>query len=183
MLDDFTAKRALRHLFTYKMRSENLYKARGYKLSNIRLDRAGDNINNAVKEFSMHNGVQLESSPPYASQSNCAAERLVQEHWTRVRVLLFFANLPMFVWPEAIVRGNWLRNRGPSSRKGGLHTNKALGPQFEDRVLQVSLICSFILRSDTISVKNLLPRSIYGHFVVMISGTVLLNVCIHIASH
>ncbi len=39
-------------------------------------------------------GINLEPSPAYAKQSNSAAERLIQERWTRARVMLFACNLP-----------------------------------------------------------------------------------------
>lgn len=45
-------------------------------------------------------------------------ERLVQENWTRARVLIFATNLPRNLWSEALYHGNWLRNRLPASRLG-----------------------------------------------------------------
>ena len=48
----------------------------------------------------MHS-IHLEASPSYAPKSNGVAERLIQEHWTRNRTLLFASNLPNIVWGEA----------------------------------------------------------------------------------
>lgn len=70
-------------------------------------------------EFCRTFGISLEYSPAFAAQSNGTAERLIQEHWTRARVLLFASTLPTNLWAEAISHGNWLRNRLQSRRIGG----------------------------------------------------------------
>ena len=66
----------------------------------------------------MQNGIKLEYSPIYASESNGAAERLIRELWTKARVLLKAADLSNFLWGEAISHVNWLCNRFPASRIG-----------------------------------------------------------------
>ena len=47
------------------------------------LDGAGENTSGAVRDFCKHHGIGFEPSPSYMPQSNGAAERLIQEHWTR----------------------------------------------------------------------------------------------------
>ncbi len=61
----------------YKNHSENQLQVYGTKLTNIRLDRAGENLSNIVKQFCFENGISIEPSPARAPQSNGAAERLV----------------------------------------------------------------------------------------------------------
>lgn len=73
---------------------ENKLLHRGYRLTQIRMDKAGENTTNELLQFCTENGIALELSPAYASQRNGAAERLVQEHWARTRVLMFDADLP-----------------------------------------------------------------------------------------
>lgn len=103
-------------LMDFKFSSEAELQMFKVKLTNIRLDRAGENFPKIVKEFCLANFIHLEPSPAYAPQSNGSAERLLQEQWTRARVLLFSANLTKFLWPEVISHANCLRNRPPASR-------------------------------------------------------------------
>lgn len=65
---------------------------------NLRLDRDGENFANKVKEFCTHHGIGFESAPSFAPQSNVAAERLVQEHWIRARLMLFAAKFYKAMW-------------------------------------------------------------------------------------
>ena len=106
-------------LVEYRTRSEVELQGFNLKLTNIRLDQAGEKMSQAVRTFCISNGTHLETSRPYDRPSNGAAERLIQEHWTRTRVLLFSANIATKLWPEAVNHGNWLRNCVPSSKLHG----------------------------------------------------------------
>ena len=192
VLDDFTAKsdvyllkarsELLDTFFEYKARSENELQDYGFRLTNIRMDRAGENLSNAVKEFCKHHGIGLEPSPAYAKQSNGAAERLIQEHWTRARVMLFASNLLNYLWPEAVTHGNWLRNRLPASRINGDIPIKRWDPC--SRINYAKLLefgapgFAYIYREDTTKGKKLLTRSVFGYFVGMASDLVLIKVFI-----
>jgi len=169
-------------LVAYKNRAEVELQEKGYRLSNIRMDRAGENLSNNVKIFCTQHGIGLEPSPAYAPQSNGAAERLIQEHWTRARVMLFGQNLPQTLWPEAILHANWLRNRLPSSRlKGGiplLAWDSKLRVNYSDLLEFGSPGFSFIYYKTTAKGKKMNPRSTFGHFVGMDSSTRLAKVYI-----
>lgn len=56
------------------MRSEVELRKSGLKISNIRMDRAGERTSDVVKLFCLSNGIKQETSPPFAPQSNEAAE-------------------------------------------------------------------------------------------------------------
>ena len=103
-------------LAKFKHRAEIELQMYDTKLTNIRFDRAGENLPNTVKEFCSENGAHLEPSPAYAAQSNGCAEGVIQEHCTRARALLFSSNLSKYVWSEAILHANGLRNRLPAFR-------------------------------------------------------------------
>jgi len=64
----------------YKTKSEAEQFLRGLKLRNVRLGGAGENTSTAIQSFCRQHGIRLQYSPPYASESNGGAERLVQEH-------------------------------------------------------------------------------------------------------
>lgn len=98
------------------MHCEVELKHRVLVLSNIRLDRAGENSSNIVQYFCMTNGIRIDNSPAYASQINWVVEMMIGKHSTRARVLLKAANLPNFLWGEILSHGSWLRNRLPASR-------------------------------------------------------------------
>ena len=63
--------------------NEQLFKthpnAPGLRMFRIRLDRVGEHSSLNVHTHAMENGIILEYSPPYGTQSNGAAESLIQE--------------------------------------------------------------------------------------------------------
>ena len=99
--------------------AQNNFPAQGYTVKQNRWDNAGENTSKAVVQFCNNNGIKIEPSPPYGPEGNGAAERIVQEHWNRARMLMFSSNLPQQLWVEALRHAKWLRNRLPFSRLGG----------------------------------------------------------------
>lgn len=59
----------------------------------ICLDKAGKHCSNEVTTFRRENGMKMDYSPPYASQSNGSSERLIKELWKVTRTILFDAKL------------------------------------------------------------------------------------------
>ena len=149
-------------------------------MQNVRLDRAGENSSDFFVEFCKSHGISLDFSPPYASESNGAAERHIQEHWTRAGVLLFASQLPNSLWAEGIAHGNWIRNRLPVKRIGGGIPTLAWDPS--SRIDFTSLLelgqpgFAFIYRLKALPQKKLLRRAAFGHFVFMHSDTTILRI-------
>ena len=178
-LDDNTARSAVYFL---RQRSELLAALQQYKalvenelpfrMLEVRLDKAGEHCSDLVTAFVRHNGLKMEYSPAYASQSNGASERLIQELWKVARTMLYEAKLDIKLWAEAISHANWLRNRLPAQRVNlripyTLWTGAR--PDFSV-VLQFGQPgYAFQYRSDTARAKKFLPRSVFGHFVGMAS--------------
>ena len=81
-------------LIDYKKYSETHFASTGYRIQSLRLDQARENVKGEVASFCRQQGIHLNPSPPYAPESNGTAERIVQEHWTRARVLMFASKLP-----------------------------------------------------------------------------------------
>lgn len=105
---------------------------------------------------------------------------MIQEHWTRARVLLYACKLPFSLWSEAINHGNWLRNRCPSERIRGKIPLLQWDP--ESRI-DFSLIpafgqpgYAFIYRSSTVPHKKFIPRSHFAYFVRMKSDTTIMRI-------
>lgn len=110
ILDDFTAK--------FDVMLLKIKSGFGLKLANIRMDRAGESLVQVVKIFCSCNGIRLETSSPYAPQSNGTEERLIQEHRTRARVVMFDSNLPNELCPQVIEHDFATANYLPSHKLG-----------------------------------------------------------------
>ena len=167
--------------------SLQLFKARSelefdnvYRLKNTRLDRGGENKGADVTNFCKAAGAKLDFSPPHASESNGAADRLIQEQWKGARVLLFTSKLPQNLWAEAISHFNWLRNRCPSDRIDGriqiLEWNPRTRIDFHKVPVFGQSGYAFVYSSKTVAHKKFLPRSVFGHFFGMHSDTTIIRV-------
>lgn len=100
-------------LRTYKNVAGNeVYPPRG--MLSLGLDNAGEKSSDQFRSFIFKNGMEVEHSPVYGSQSNGAAECLIQEFWNMARTMLLDSKLPKNLWAEAIPHANYFRNRLPS---------------------------------------------------------------------
>ncbi len=66
-------------LAEFKHRAEVELQMYGTELSNIRLDRAGENLPNTVKEFCSNNGMHLDPSPAYAPKATVVLKDLFKK--------------------------------------------------------------------------------------------------------
>lgn len=83
-----------RALPTYVAYAQNNFAAQGYTFKTDRWKNAGENISKAIVQLCNNNSIKIERSPPYGPEGNGAAERIVQEHLTKARVLMFSSSLP-----------------------------------------------------------------------------------------
>lgn len=166
----------LKSLQDYKEFEEIHFAAHGHRIKKIRLDKAGEMTRySEAKRFRSSAEIQLEPFPPYSPERNGVAERLVQENWTRARVLMFGINYPNTLCGEALSLSNWLRNRLPASRGDGAIPVKRWNPNVETEFSNIQRIglsgFAFIYRPKTASSKNLLPRSYPAQLVRMASDS------------
>lgn len=151
-----------------------------YRVKVLRCDRAKENYPAEVVMFNTQRGINTEFSPAYAPESNGTAERLVQENWTRARVLLHGTNLPFFLWGEALKHANWLRNRTPSQRIYGaipmMKWNKNIRIDFNSLLTFGQVGYAYKYYPRTQPAQKLLPRSEFCHFVGMESECRLVRV-------
>lgn len=82
----------------------------------ILADNTRENISKDIHEFCLSNGIKIEPSPAYTSESSGMVERLFQDHWTRGRVMMIATNLPAELWDEAVSHASWVRNKLRSFR-------------------------------------------------------------------
>lgn len=187
-LDDSTS---MSSVYFLKERSEILTALKAYKslvenqqnrrMQALRLDQAGEHISTEFHTFVIENGITTEFSPPYASQSNGASERLIQELWKMARTMLFESRSDIHLWAEAISHANWLRNRLPSNRIKMEIPYQVWNGRRPDAssLLQFGQPgYAFQYRPDAVKGKKFLPRTIFGNFVGMHSENSLYRIWI-----
>lgn len=164
----------------YVAEVESRFSSRRIKFIRIRCNNAKENMPGDLMDYLMQNGIAVYNSPPYAPESNGLIERLVQEHWSRGRLLLFSSKLPQTLWAEALYHANWLRNRTPSSRLGGDLPILCWDPKNDIDCQGLHTFgqagYAFIYYPPNVAGKKFLPRSEFCHFIGIESDTRLLRV-------
>ena len=79
-------------------------------------DNGTEFINNKFKLYLLKHGIIHQLSPIYTPESNGLVERINRTILNKVRCLLFNANLPKYLWGEAVLVATYLYNRTPHSK-------------------------------------------------------------------
>ena len=74
----------------------------GKRVKQLRSDRGGEYVSNAMQHWCAGKGIQQQLTPPYTPELNGKAERLNRTLMERVRAKLEGARLPWGFWPEAV---------------------------------------------------------------------------------
>lgn len=77
----------------------------------IRSDRGGEYMSERLLSFLKSEGIQTEHTAPYTPEQNGVAERKNRSLIEMARCLLTDANLPYFLWAEAVNTANYIQNR------------------------------------------------------------------------
>ena len=85
----------------------------GHRVQRLRCDNGSEYINADLKAFCSNKGIQMETTVRYTPEQNGAAERLNRTLMDKVRPMLAATGLPKYLWAEAAVTANYLRNRSP----------------------------------------------------------------------
>ena len=95
------------------------------KIKRFRTDRGGEYLSTEYKQFLEHQGIFHEVSMAGTPQ-NGVAERLNRTLQENARSMMLSSGLHGRFWGEAIVTACYLRNRSPSSVKGGQNTGGSM---------------------------------------------------------
>lgn len=77
----------------------------------LRSDRGGEYMGNELKRFLRDEGIKTQYTAPYSPQQNGTAERKNRSLIEMARCLLTDADLPNYLWAEAVNTANYIQNR------------------------------------------------------------------------
>ena len=89
----------------------------GVRLQKVRTDNGSEYVNSELGTFFAQKGVVHERTVPYTPEQNGAAERLNRTLMERARAMLVDADLPDYLWAEAVATANVIRVRSPAAGK------------------------------------------------------------------
>ena len=92
--------------------SEN---AIGKKIKKLRSDNGGEFTSTKFNNYCEAHGIEKHLTVPYTPQQNGVAERMNRTLMEMTRSMLYHANLPQYLWAEAIATAAYIRNRCPTS--------------------------------------------------------------------
>ena len=84
-------------------------------IGTIRTDNGGEYTSHAFETYLQENGIKHQTTIPYNPQQNGVAERMNRTFLNMVRSMMFFKNLKLMSWGEAVLYVAYIRNRCPSS--------------------------------------------------------------------
>uniref|UniRef100_A0AAV1TGB2 Integrase catalytic domain-containing protein n=1 Tax=Peronospora matthiolae TaxID=2874970 RepID=A0AAV1TGB2_9STRA len=86
----------------------------GKKIKLVRHDGALEFRTNSLQEFYEDEGIEQQTTVPYAHQTNGTAERAIRTIVTINRSMLHHAKLEKCFWAEAAMTAIYVKNRLPS---------------------------------------------------------------------
>jgi hypothetical protein len=101
----------VRRLFEeYKVKVELHFHQLGFKIKHVRMD-GGSEYLGTFKEFLEGSGIDIATATVASPESNRISEHLNRILLDAARTMLFAANLPNRLWPEAASIALYLKNR------------------------------------------------------------------------
>jgi transposase InsO family protein len=123
LIDDFTSFSfiiLLKERGEFRFRLDNWYKevteGGKYRIEIIQLDRAGEFIDQDVKDFCIKYGVKLQYTLARQHQQNGLAERRIRTLNDKQRTMLHAGKFPLSLWAEAVMTANDILNLSPAKR-------------------------------------------------------------------
>ena len=143
----------------------------GRRLKKFRSDNGGEYIGENFKKYLKQRGILTEPTVPYTPQQNGKAERMNRTILDNVRAMLYHANLPLYLWAEAVSTVVYLRNRSPtSSFKGATPYERWHGVKPNVEHLRV-FGCNVYVHVPAEKRKKLDQKALKGIFVGYLEGS------------
>ena len=92
----------------------------GNKLKSLRSDRGGEYLSQYFIDYCNQTGIQRELTQARTPQQNGVSERRNRTIMERARSLAADANLPTYLWSEAVATATYLVNRSPTRANSGI---------------------------------------------------------------
>ncbi|OAE31115.1 hypothetical protein AXG93_150s1040 [Marchantia polymorpha subsp. ruderalis] len=116
----------------------------GLKIKAIRSDRGREYLGE-VRHWCRQRGIRPETTAPYTPEQNGKAERLNRVLAERMRSMLSDAKAPAYLWGEAVIAANYVRNLVPVARKDKTPRKLLLGKRSDVSHLRVWGITCYVL--------------------------------------
>ena len=93
----------------------NVYAEKRVSFKNFRTDNGGEYTSNDFHKYCSEKGIAREFTNPHTPQQNGVSERLNRTIIEAVRSMMFHANVPLFLWAEAVSSAVYIHNRSPTA--------------------------------------------------------------------
>jgi hypothetical protein len=108
-----TKDEAYEAFYEFKQRAEN--NKNNYKIRTFVSDNGGEFVNKRFQRIFTENGIVHQLCAPYTKEQNGFIERINRTLFNKIRALLYNANLPSYLWGEALTASVYIYNRTPHS--------------------------------------------------------------------
>ena len=85
------------------------------KIGTLHTDNGKEYTSNAFEAYLRQHGIAHQTTIPYNPQQNGVAERMNRTIMNMVRSMMFFKNVKLMFWGDAVKCAAYLRNRSPSN--------------------------------------------------------------------
>jgi hypothetical protein len=104
-------------LKAYKSFCEHVWNLFNKRVRYLRCVNAKEFVSKEFQEYLGDQGTILDKIPDYVTQLNGTAERNIQTAMNMIRSMLKSADLPKYLWAEAICATSYIKNRFTSLKK------------------------------------------------------------------
>ena len=86
-----------------------------FNIGTLRTDNGGEYTSQEFEKYLQENGIKHQTTVPYNPQQNGVAERMNRTLLNMVRSMMFFKNVKLMFWGEAVLCAVYIKNRCPSA--------------------------------------------------------------------
>jgi gag-polypeptide of LTR copia-type/Integrase core domain len=100
-------------------------KQSGYKIKTLHSDNGGEYKSKQFSDYLANQGILQKFTSPHSPFQNGNAERMNRTYLEAVRCMLIDKSLPKYLWGEAVLAANHVRNRLPKASLNGISPYEA----------------------------------------------------------